>query len=253
MATDVLLMLTSQTPVPVSCQELQRTGSGFRLTPSGSTIIPAIRFHSAFCLKINSKCFMLLLKTGFCIHPQTILNIGLHHLLCEGCPCNITCQLPEQGLLFDWRQVYQWLSILRMGTLFTHTEISHLLCCQNLLFCPQPKASTAFSSRWRSVDENDDACRSCDPSFQEVSQPSDVSVKAKDPPFVMSYQSLNHNSPDETGTFDFKVGASRRTSHSRHGNLKQPFAGLVKRRAGAGELSSPCLPTLSSVKEQRFF
>lgn len=120
----------------------------------------------------------------------------------------------------------------------TNTKKSQIPCFQIFLFCPKSNACTAFSSRWRSVDGNDDSCRSCDPSFQEVSQPSDMSVKAKDPPFVMSHQSLNHNSPEETGSFNFKVGASRRTSHSRHGNLKQPSARLMKRGAGAGELSS---------------
>lgn len=139
-----------------------------------------------------------------------------------------------------------------MGTLFSlslsHVEISQLSCCQNLLFCPQPKASTAFSCRWSAVDGNDDACRSCDPSFQEVSRPSDVFAKAKDLPHVMSHQTFNQNSPEETGTFDFNVEASRRTTHSHHGNLKQPFAGLVKRGAGAGKLSSPCLQQKKSSK-----
>lgn len=108
-------------------------------------------------------------------------------------------------------------------------------------FCPQPKCSTAFLSRWRSVDGNDDVCRSCDPSYREASQP----------PFEMSHQSLTYNGPERDGTFDFKVGAPHRTTHTRHGNLRQPFAGLVK--AGAGELNIPCLHTLNSAKEQKLF
>lgn len=83
-----------------------------------------------------------------------------------------------------------------------------------------------------------------------MSRPSDESVKAKEPPSVMPQQSLNSNSPEGTGTSDFKLGASRRTTHTRHGNLKQPFAGLVKRRAGVGELSGPSLQILDFLGKQ---
>lgn len=117
-----------------------------------------------------------------------------------------------------------------------------------IFFFPQPKCSTAFLSRWRSVDGNDDVCRSCDPSYREASQPSYVSISAEEPPFEMSHQSLTYNGPERDGTFDFKVGAPHRTTNTRHSNLRQPFAGLVK--AGAGELNIPCLHTLNSAEEQ---
>lgn len=97
-------MLTSQTPVLVSCQDLQRKGSGFSWTPSGSTINSAIRFNTAFFLKLK-MLFVFVFLINVCILPYTILSIGLHHLLCEGRPCSSTCELPQQGLLFDWQQV----------------------------------------------------------------------------------------------------------------------------------------------------
>lgn len=144
-----------------------------------------------------------------------------------------------------------------MGTLSSlHTQTKKMqkysiFNAVRFFFCPQPKCSTAFSSRWRSVDGNDDACRSCDSSHQEVSQSSDMSLRAKDLPFVMSHQTQNR--PEQAATFNFELGAQHRTTYTEHSNLRPSFAGQVKKGAGAGELNIPCLHALNSAEKQKLY
>lgn len=102
----------------------------------------------------------------------------------------------------------------------------------------------ALSSRWRSVDGNDDACRSCDLSHRVkehlATEPSDTPMRAKEWPSVMPQQSLAQNRPKQhqAGNFHHNLGVRQR----QHNNRQQSFTGPMKR--GAGEVNIYFLLTL---------
>lgn len=91
----------------------------------------------------------------------------------------------------------------------------------------------ASLSRWRSVDGNDQACRSCDVSHRVEeplsTEPSETTIGTKAWPPVTPQQSLAQNRPDQhpDSYFHFRPGVHQ----SQHNNRQQSSAGLMKRGA----------------------
>lgn len=121
--TDVLLILTWQTPALIFYQELNSTSWDFSSRRLDSTRGPAIGLVNflvfVFLLKVFCpKCMPVQTRLHYSVQYTwdlkekldrmshwTLSPTGLHNLPREGCSRCVIGQLSKPGLLFNWEQV----------------------------------------------------------------------------------------------------------------------------------------------------
>lgn len=180
---------------------------------------------------------------------------GLHNLLREGCSSRVTCQLSEQGLLFNWEPVflYSWCSnsiIRNKGvplecmssetcySMRSNDDLTNLTQASSLFIL-----KCSFLSRWRSVDGNDQACRSCDISHRAEeplsTEPPQTTIGTKAWPSTSPPESRVQNRPEQKPATYFRFNPG--THQSRH--TRQSSAGVMKRGADykAGKYNRYCI------------
>ncbi|XP_037642300.1 zona pellucida sperm-binding protein 3-like [Sebastes umbrosus] len=97
----------------------------------------------------------------------------------------------------------------------------------------QNRACSLIENRWRSVDGNDHACRSCDLNHRveepPATEPPETTISTKARPSKTSQESLVQNIPEQrpVNYFRFRPGVHQ----SQHNKPQQSSAGLMKRGA----------------------
>ncbi|KAL7386031.1 hypothetical protein ABVT39_003124 [Epinephelus coioides] len=97
----------------------------------------------------------------------------------------------------------------------------------------QNRACSLIDNRWRSVDGNDQACRSCDISLRGAdplpTEPSKATIRTQVLPSMNLQESLVQNRPEQhlANYFSFRPGMHQ----SQHNIHQQPSAGVMKRGA----------------------